>query len=218
MIMTTTKESKRKDFCYAIGEAMYQWKMVEWAMFQLFSLATKWPNRELASAVFYSSDYFSDHVALFDRVLYSQAYQTKGLRIDEWETLKSRCISANTKRNEIAHWPLVGSDRDLICLQKDFHDIGLEIFKGRLKPVPQASDTRTIAKRLAELKREETARDQRLLALKKRRLSTPEIRAYAEEFLLLSRDMLSLAVNARERMRLSNSSKSKGPGPRPDLE
>lgn len=190
---------------------MYNWKALEWALYQVFQNTVSWPDPFLPSAVFYSNDYFSQCIKLVDRVLYAQGYQTTGSLLVQWEQLKARSEAANTKRNEIAHWPLqVSHDPNFPNdrLQKEAFDLQLATIKSHLKPLPKSKKpVQTMNEALAEADRHRDARQQSLEALKGKVISAAEITVYAVEFNKLAQDLLSFSVRCAGMIRLKSSSK-----------
>lgn len=204
-------EIKRRAFYLAIGSAMYQWKIAEQSLFQLFQNLVNWPSKTLPSAIFYANDYFLQCVALTDRIIYSEGYLHTGTLVFQWEKVKSHCENANKKRNEIAHWPIVvdSTGQPTDQLQLEAYDSHLAAAKMRLKPMPSKPGLKTMNQALAERSHEEMSRSQSHRARQARKISTAEINLYAKDFHSLSGEIQDLAKRAAYITRLKTSSQSK---------
>ena len=103
-------EKERMKFYSALGEAIAEWSMVEYSLFDLYvlSLSVKIESKNFfpISASYHSISGFRARLNMVDNAIISVDRDEKLLK--KWTTLKSRISKKATRRNHLAHYmPLV---------------------------------------------------------------------------------------------------------------
>lgn len=194
-----------KELSIAIGAAIFQWKRAELALFKVFCELTRFSNLRLASAIYFSNDHFRDGLKLIDRLIYADI--GAGHLVTQWRQLSSKCEAANTKRNEIVHWPLAIDHKGEVLgfLQKDYFALNIEVTKSRIDPIQPLAGTPTFNQILAHTQTKKAARSQKLRAKMSNKLSAKVVRQYAAEFQSLESEIHSFADRAAYIMSLTKS-------------
>jgi hypothetical protein len=173
----------------AVGFAVCAWQKVEAGLFNVFREASRSTKLPLSTAIFYSIEHVKGQLDLTDRVIYTTLFDRS--LIDKWDELSRKCISLNSRRNEIVHGTLViaeGKDRKTFpCLQKGFSDMLTEAFRIMLKPM-KLKATDPVARK-AEIRREDEARRQRMLKYTDQRLTSEEILDAGRQFHALGAEL-----------------------------
>ncbi len=137
------KEVKRLHL--ALGEALTMWQAVESALFSVFCHVSGCADENVASAIFYSPNDFSEKLKCTHNA--ARIALSENPLLDYWAELRKRMINASEVRNALAHFTVIRSTEfdasgNLISshlrLRPNFQDV-TEMFKQRKPTVENLS-------------------------------------------------------------------------------